>query len=524
MSANSKEMNIIKQVLLHHKEGVSNRKIAALVGINKETVNKYVGLAKRDDLSVDKLLELDDPVLERRLTNGRVAYPDERFEAFRQLLPYLEDEMANQKKTHVTLYQLWLEYRREHPDGYSLTQFRYHYRQNCKAKPKASTPMADLHQPGVEVFLDFAGDKMEYIDRESGEIIRVAVFLAVLPYSNYTFAIAIPSQRTDDVVYAMTQAFRFFGGVPYVLVPDNMKSAVIKSDRYEPSFNETFLNLANHYKATIQPARPLHPKDKSNVEGHVRIVYNRVYAPLRHKKFYSLQELNEAIFQLTMAHNQKRMQQKPYTREEQFLSAEKSALQPLPDNDFEIMYKTKLMVSTNNCIYLGRDKHYYSVPHRLIGEQVSVVYTRTLVKIYFGGELVATHRREVTAGKYSILKEHLPENAATYRGRSKQYYITRAARMMNELEQLISLLFYTSTQPEQVHYKTCDCILHLARNTEPAVMREACKIAIARGRYNYGLLSQLVKSSLVRQSVAAYPQATMAPKNHEGIRGKSAFQ
>lgn len=171
MSANSKEMNIIKQVLLHHKEGVSNRKIAALVGINKETVNKYVGLAKRDDLSVDKLLELDDPVLERRLTNGRVAYPDERFEAFRQLLPYLEDEMANQKKTHVTLYQLWLEYRREHPDGYSLTQFRYHYRQNCKAKPKASTPMADLHQPGVEVFLDFAGDKMEYIDRESGEIV-----------------------------------------------------------------------------------------------------------------------------------------------------------------------------------------------------------------------------------------------------------------------------------------------------------------------------------------------------------------
>ncbi len=252
-------------------------------------------------------------------------------------------------------------------------------------------------------------------------------------------------------------------------------------------------------------------------------IYHRVYAPLRHKTFYSLKELNDSIRELTRAHNQKRMQQKPYTREEQFLSAEREMLLPLPACDYEVEYNAKLQVGTNNCIYLGRDKHYYSVQYRLIGSKVNVIYIRTIVKVYSQGELVATHTRDMRQGKYSLMNEHLPKNASEYRSRGKQYYIDKGSFMMTELGTLIEHVFCTSTQPEVVHYKTCDAILHLAKTTDPTLMREACAIADAKRMYNYGFISNLVKTLPITKS-KSNTQPSAPPANHAGLRGKDAFQ
>lgn len=183
MAGKTKNMSQIKQLLLLKKEGVSNRKAAEIVGINKETANNYVRKAFADELGIEGLLKLDDPVLEHRLKGGNPAYTDKRFEVFKKLLPYLQEEM---KRKHVTLKLLWEEYVEEHPDEhYSLTQFRFHYNQNTEAKKRSpSTILADMRTGGEKLFLDFTGDTMGYIDMETGEIVQCQAFVATLSASD----------------------------------------------------------------------------------------------------------------------------------------------------------------------------------------------------------------------------------------------------------------------------------------------------------------------------------------------------
>ena len=428
MAGKTKDMSQIKQLLLLKKEGVSNRKAAEIVGINKETANNYVRKALADRLGIDGLLKLDDPVLEHRLKGGNPAYTDSRFEVFKELLPYLQEEM---RRKHVTLKLLWEEYVEEHPDDhYSLTQFRFHYSQNTEAKKESpSTVLADMRTGGEKLFLDFTGDTMGYIDLETGEMVQcLKAFVATLPASDYGFLLFVPSQRTEDFVYAITQCLKHLGGVPRMLVPDNLKAAVVKTDRYEPSLNRVLEDMANHYGTVAGRHAPSALRDKSNVEGNVRLVYMRVFAELRNETFYSIDELNAAATDKMRKHNQKRMQKNPYTREERFLAIDRPNLRPLPATDFEIVSYTSLKVSTNCCIYLGRDQHYYSVPYQHISKKAHVAYTRSLVKIYVDGELVATHPRDHAKGKYTIVEEHLASNSSEYRGLSAGKYIERARK------------------------------------------------------------------------------------------------
>ena len=521
MAGKTKSMSQIKQLLLLKKQGLSNRKAASMAGMDKETVNNYVRKAKADPLGIDGLLKLDDPVLEHRLKGGNAAYPDRRFERFKELLPHLEEEMARRGKTHVTLKLLWEEYRRENPGGYSLTQFRYHYRQNVLAAGpvRASTVLADLHAGGEKAFLDYAGDTLGYIDMETGELVRVQTFVACLPASDYGYALCVPSQRTEDFVHAVTLFLKHIGGAPKILVPDNLKAAVVKTDRYEPAVNRVLEDMANHYGCFVQPARPLHPKDKALVEDHVKLVYRRVYAELRNRVFHSLKELNEAVAEKMAAHNRKRMQQHPYTREERFLAVDRPNLLPLPETDFEIRCYTDLKVSPNCCIYLGRDRHYYSVPFRLVGRQVHVEYTRTLVKVYSEGELVATHGRDSTPGKYTVVNEHLASHSLEYRNLSPDRYVERGGRALPELGELFKQMFMTSRMPPEMHYKTCDGLLALQRHTDPDLFRTACLTAVRFGRYNYHFVLQLVESRCegLRQ------QDPQCPPDHANIRGPEQF-
>ena len=469
-------MSQIKQMLLLKKQGVSNRKIATAVGMNKETVNNYMKKVNADSLSIDELLKLEDPELEYRLKGGNPAYTDERFEKFKELLPYLESEM---QRKHVTLQLLWEEYRRDNPDGYSLTQFRFHYRQNATAKKeRPGTVMKDLYVGGEKLYLDFAGDRLGYVDVETGEIKKVQT------------------------------------------LPDNLKAAVIKADRYTPSINKVMEDMANHYGTVVIPTRPVHPKDKPNAEGFVKIAYRRVYAELRNEVFHSLEELNAAVASKTHAHNQKRMQQRPYTREEQFLAIERPNLLPLPQTDFEIKYYTNLKVAQNCCIYLGRDKHYYSVPYQYIGQEARVIYTRTLVKVFIDGKPVCTHIRDRRPGQYTIVKEHLASNSQAYRDRSPQYYIDKGYRVMPELGDVIKYIFYTSKMPPETHYKTCEALLSFQRQTDPVIFRKACETALACQRYNYGFIKQLVKSKC---AAVGQPTTVQAPPQHTNVRGKEQF-
>jgi transposase len=507
------EMSKIKQLLRLHQCGVSNRKIAKELGMDKGTVCDYIRKLTTGQMSIAALLLLDDPVLEGRFTAGTAAYPDKRFDHFKELLPWLEKELG---RKHVTRRLLWQEYLAKYPSGYQYTQFCFHLNQQLIARK----PTAILtHSAGEKMFVDFAGDTMEYIDIETGEAIKVQVFVACLPFSDYSFIMCVGSQKTEDFIHALICCLRAFGGSPQILVPDNLKAAVIKADRYEPELNRVMEDFANHYGMVVLPARAGHPRDKAAVENQVQIIYSRVYAKLRNHQFFSLDELNRAVFEKTIEHNQTRMQRRDYTREEKFLADEKHILRTLPPTDFELKYYAELRVGTNNCIYLGRDNHYYSVPYIYTGQKVQVIYTRTCVKIYCQNECVATHSRIVGYG-YTIVKEHLCSAHQHYNGRNPDYYIETARKKSDTLADVFTCIFQTPQSPE-VFYRTCDGLLSLCRKADPDRFEKACRIALAKGVYSYKFIKALIEGKSLMMDLEERPPLP-APK--ENIRGKDYYQ
>ena len=393
MAGKTKPMSQIKQLLLLIKQGYGNKAIARELGMSRNTVKSYRQKAAHNPASIDHLLEQDDPVLESNLHAGNPAYSDGRFTAFKDRLDNLVGEL---KDPHVTKKLLWEEYRSQCPGGYSYTQFCYHLLQHQKAR----NPTMHLeHKPGEKLYIDFAGDKLSYTDRNTGEIIKCQVFVACLPYSNYSFAMAVRSQSIEDFLYALSECLRELGGIPKILVPDNLKSAVVKANRYDPQINRALEDFANHYKFVVLPARVKKPQDKSSVENQVKLIYQRIYAKLRKDQFFGLASLNAAIKKKNREHTQTRMQQKPYTREEKFLAEEKPLLGPLPQTPFELKHYRELTVAKNNHIYLTEDKHYYSAPYIYIGSRVKVIYTRSMVRIYAKGETGSSTPERLPCGE-----------------------------------------------------------------------------------------------------------------------------
>jgi hypothetical protein len=246
---------------------------------------------------------------------------------------------------------------------------------------------------------------------------------------------------------------------------------------------------------------------------------------LRNEVFYSLEELNRAVSEKMLAHNRKRMQRLPYSREEHFLAVEKPALRPLPATDFEIISKTVLKVGMNGFIYLGREKHYYSVPYAYIGQNVNVNYTRTLVKIYHQGECIATHRRNTGKETYTIVDEHLSSHSRAYRNRTPDDYIKRGEKAMKELGEVISRMFETAVTPPETFYRSCDGLIHLEKTTDAALFRMACQTALQYGIYKYGFIKQLIKSKCEGVvDVDCGQKVTAPPADHQNIRGKDSFK
>ncbi|WP_423126725.1 IS21 family transposase [Gaoshiqia sp. Z1-71] len=500
-------MSQLKQILRLHQSGLSNRQIGKELGIYKGTVNNYMQKIASGKLDIGELLTLDDPVLEGRFHAGNPAYLEDRFNELKQMLPYLEGEL---KRRHVTIKLLWQEYREKHPQGYSYSQFCFHLNQLRVAR-KSSAVLT--HQPGQQLFVDFAGDTLSYVDRETGEAIKAYVFVATLPYSDYSFAMAVSHQNTENFLYALGCCLQALSGVPKIVVCDNLKAAVIKTDRYEPDINRVMDDFANHYGFAVLAARVRTPKDKALVENQVKLVYQRVYARLRNHVFFSLADLNRAISEKILQHNQTRMQQREYSREEHFLADEKGLLKALPLSGFDIRYYASLRVQQNSCIYLARDKHYYSVPYACTGEQASVVYTRTLVRIYCKSELVATHRRTIGFG-YTLVREHMPSAHQHYMDRSPGYYMDLARKRSDGLLCLMKMMFAKEETPE-VLYKRCEGLLSLQRKTDPFCFEEACRVAVANGIPSY----QFVRRRIENRMTSDKPSTIKKLPKHGNIRG-----
>lgn len=514
MAGKPKPMSQVKQILRLYHQGKGIKTIARALSVSKNTVKDYIQKAKAGDLPIEALLALDDPVLEGKLNPGNPAYKDQRYDQLKPQLDYFSKEL---EKTGVNRQVLWDEYRSGTPYPYSYAQFCYHIKQHLRSgKPS----MVLHHRSGDKLYVDFAGKLLSYIERQTGEEIKVQVFVACLPYSDYCFAMAVPSQKMEDFIYALGCCLKEFGGAPQTLVPDNLKAAVIKANPYEPDINRALEDFANHYNTSVTPARPGKPRDKSLVENQVKLIYSRVYAKLRNLTFFDLPSLNRAIAQKVKEHNQTRMQQKEYCREEKFLADEKHTLQPLPAEPFEIKYYREHKVAKNNHIYLGMDKHCYSVPFTYIGMQVKVIYTRSLVRIYHKADPIATHPRNYRKGGYTTRKEHLCSHHQYYKERSPTYYLQRGYGHSETLYEFMEALFKQDKYPEQL-YKMCDGILDLSRRADHGSFIKACNIALEHQNYSYKFLKQVLENRMTEY--LEEPVARSLP-DHGNIRGASSYK
>lgn len=514
MAGKTKPMSQVKQMLLLQQQGRKIKVIARNLGISKNTVKSYLERIIKLGKPIEELLALEDPVLEAIFNTGNPAYKDDRYVYIKNKLDYYASEL---KRKGVTQKLLWEEYIEEVPDGYSLTQFCFHLRQQLVARKPT---MVLNHTPGEKLYVDFAGHKLSYIDPDSGECIECPVFVACLPFSDYAFAIVVRSQRIEDFIHAVVRCLEFIGGAPVILVTDNLKAAVIRATRYDPELNRALEDCCNHYGITILPTRVASPRDKALVENQVKLIYARVFAKIRKLRFFDLASLNEAVLEKVRLHNQTRMQKKPYCREERFLALEKSLLKTLPEEPYEIRYYRELTVAKNNYVYLGVDKNYYSVPFQWIGRKVKAIYTRTLVRLYFNGEMIAAHPRSYIPGHYTTTREHLCSHHQHYLNRSPAWYMEKAAGISPQLLTIMQALF-EGGRPVEQNYRSCDGFLSLHRKTDPKIFEVACRYAIEDKCYSYRYMLNTI-DSLQKTGLPEPLPETPLPK-HGNIRGKDYY-
>lgn len=322
-----------------YAQGTGKKQISAITGVARNTVKKYLHKFVSLKLTYADIEAMSDHALDSLFTPQQQAPPpNERFEQLHRMLPEIEKQL---KCKGVTRLQLWEAYIKQHPDGYGRSRFNQ-YIQDYAGR---SHPVMHMeHKAGDKIYIDFAGDKLSVVDQQTGEIQEVEVFVAILGCSQLTYAEAVRSQRKEDLISACENALYYFGGATAAIVPDNLKSAVIKSSKYEPKPNEAFADFAEHYSMAILPTRAYRPKDKALVEGAVKLIYRSIYTVVSKEIYTSLAALNTAIKQALEAYNNASFKGRDYSRRKQFEELEKHTLQPLAKYRYELKQQALVMV------------------------------------------------------------------------------------------------------------------------------------------------------------------------------------
>lgn len=484
-------MEVRGQIKLLNDLGYSKKAIARELSLSKNTVKGY-------------LSEKNDPPGSKTEEKKSVLFG---------FFPYVQSELG---RTGVTRQILWGEYRARNPDGYSYTQF-------CDYLSKyLSNQDVSLHieqVAGDKMYIDFAGKKLSVVDSSSGEVKDVEVFISVLGYSGKTYVRAVWSQQKEYLLDCVTRAVHYYEGSPRALVPDNMKSAVDKADKWEADINRDLLDLGNHYGMAIVPARSRKPRDKAWVERMVQIIYTRIYAPLRDRVFTSIEELNDAIMDLLEDHNNLPLQGRQESRNEIFNAEELPCLQPLPLDRWELKEYLSVKVMKNSHVQLHRDRHYYSVPYKYIGQKVKIVYTASHVSIYLHGERIAYHIRDRRPYKYTTVKEHLPSSHQFVSEWNPSKFIEWAGRIDPQVKFYIEKVLENRSYPEQT-YRSCAGILSFDRKAGRERLVAACIRAGEYGVYNYKVIEQIISNKLDRIDSKS---DTKSMPSHENVRGAGYY-
>lgn len=503
-----------RRILRLHNSGKSKRFISTLLGISRNTVTKYLDFFSVCGLSYDEIMRLSDKQLEDMFEPKTNENP-ENLNKLLELLPVYDKEL---KKPGMTKRKLWERYLKEYPGGYRYTQFCFYFK---KWKKSSSPTMRLHHKAGDSMFVDFAGKKLNLVDKKTGEKTDVEVFVAIMGASQYTYMEATMSQRKEDFISCVENALYYFNGVPKGIVPDNLKSAVTKTNAYEPQLNEAFEDFADHYDTVVFPARIRKPRDKSLVEGVIRILYQRVYVPLQTNVFQAIEDLNLAILKELDKHNKTPLTNKRYSRWDLFEQMERNLLKPLPSCHYQMKEYAVGTVYRHCHVYLPKDKHYYSVPHYYIGSKVKIIYTQKTVEIYSNYDLIATHERDQTPHAYTTVPEHLTQNQKHYLELNPEKLLEEAEEVGTYTNQFIAKILEEGKYPAKA-YRSCSGILQLANKVGTVRVENACRRALDYGTHNYTIIKNILENNMDKFIEDQENQDPLP--DHKNIRGKKYYK
>jgi len=510
-------MRKIKAVLrLSHETELGQRGIAQALNLGLGTVSTYLKRARQAGIGWPLPADMNERTL------GRLLFPSQPTTGQRRFTePDFSKVYQELKRKGVTKQLLWQEYRQQHPDdGYSYAQFCHRYRVWLGSQQRS---MRQHHRAGEKLFVDYCGPTMSVVNPDTGEVRPAQIFVAVLGASNYTFACASWSQKEQDWLNVHVQAFEFFGGVPELVVPDNLKSAVRKTHRYEPDINPSYQQLAAHYQTAIVPARPYKPRDKAKAEVAVQIVERWIMARLRHQTFFTLAALNQAIRFLLDDLNQRPFKKLPGTRLSQFEQLDKPALRPLPSSRYQYAEIKQARVHID--YHIEYDKHYYSVPHYLVKQAVEVQACSTTVVVYHHGQRVASHPRSYRRGAHSTCPEHMPRRHRAMTEWSAERFLRWAGDIGEETREVVNHLLQEKRHKEQ-SYRRILALLSNAKKYGRERLNKACARALLIHSPTRSSVESILKQGLDQVDIET-PRSTvqeeLSLEHHENLRGEDYY-
>ena len=506
--------HIRKLLALTYESRLGLRDVAKLTGVSKTTISEYLVRFRRTGISYEQSRELTDTELLGLFETKK----QEESEQYTELTSLFPEYAKRLKKRGMTKQLLWEEYRKTHPDGYRYSQFCHHFGIFLES---GEVTMRQPHEPGDMAYLDYAGDRFPYYP--NGEERWAEIYVAVLGASQLSYVEASESQKQGDFVRSTERALRYFGGVPRALVPDNLKSAVLKASKYEPKINPLFDDFAEYYRTTIIPARAYKPKDKSLAETTVKLTYQRIFAPLYGRRFHSLSELNQAIAELLEAHNTRKLTKLEISRRQLFEEIEREALKTLPSEPYPMKSFESHKVAPDYHVILSEDKHYYSVPWQLKGELVKVIFDERNVAVYHNAVRVAQHRRTRKKGQYTTTSDHMPTHHQFFDSWSAEKFTSWAQSIGEETFQVVSRLL-KEKQHEQQAYRSCLGILNLAQEVGSERLNWACRRALNYSRISYYDVREYLEEILRHEKVNESDSQVLLFTHHKNLRDSAMYK
>ena len=504
-------MRKIRELLrLRFAQGLSQRAIGHSLQLSIGAVNSYLTRARLAGLDWPLPEELSDTQLEVLLYP-----PPPNVAPDRRPMPDWPVVHRELRRPNMTLSLLWEEYRTGSgmQDGFGYSWFCDLYREWVgRLKPT----LRQVHTAGERIFVDFAGHAMEVIDGATGGIRRAEIFVGVLGASSYLFAQATWTQSLPDWIAAHTNMLTFIGGVPRQIVSDNLRAGITRACFYEPTVNRTYADMASHYGTAVIPARPYKPRDKAKVEVGVQVVQRWILARLRNRRFFSLAELNQAIHELVDQLNDRPMRGWGTTRRALYEQLDRPALQPLPPTPYEYADWRRRRVNLDYHVEI--EKHFYSVPFRLLREEVEARITAKTVEIFHRGRLVASHLRSLRAHRPTTVAEHMPSSHRRYRDWTHERILREAAAIGDDTAALVEIILRSRPHPEQ-GFRSCVGILGLAKRYDAERLDAACARALALGTRSYSSVAAILKNAQEKKAA----EADQPNLFHENIRGPGYY-